>query len=254
MVFRDSDGEFTTAVVYDVFWRPESARPAVDLLASLTRPDARLLDVGAGTGRFAIPLARMGHSVHCVEPSAGMRTALVAKASHDAQLRELITVDPRDASSFNADGEFDLAWCLEVLGYFRTDKELLGVFRNVRGHLSARGVFLFDGAGADEAVPDQADFELASEKQLGDDTFRMWTRTVRPDQAHCELNIRYERLSRSGAVLAQHEVQYWLRTRSRKHLEELLGEAGLRVREAFGDVDRRPFAEGARGLLLIGHA
>ena len=42
----------------------------------LARPARRYLDVGAGTGRYAVPLARAGHEVVAVEPSAGMRAML----------------------------------------------------------------------------------------------------------------------------------------------------------------------------------
>lgn len=52
---------------------------ASDPLVALLRPDLpgrTLLDVGAGTGRYAIPLARIAASVTAVEPSAGMRRHL----------------------------------------------------------------------------------------------------------------------------------------------------------------------------------
>ena len=50
--------------------------PAVDALAALVRPDDRVIDVGAGGGRHAIPLARRCREVVAVEPSPAMRTVL----------------------------------------------------------------------------------------------------------------------------------------------------------------------------------
>ncbi len=50
--------------------------PVLDVLQSIARPDAAWLDIGAGAGRYALPLALRVREVIAVEPSAGMRRAL----------------------------------------------------------------------------------------------------------------------------------------------------------------------------------
>jgi SAM-dependent methyltransferase len=65
---------------------------------------ARVLDIGAGTGRVAIPLARLGCSVVAVEPAAGMLAQLRAKAS-DGRVRMVVAEGARlpfPAGSFDA--------------------------------------------------------------------------------------------------------------------------------------------------------
>jgi SAM-dependent methyltransferase len=57
--------------------RADDAR-VLEVLRSLTQPPDVVVDVGAGAGRFAIPLARRVHEVVAVEPSAAMRTTLAA--------------------------------------------------------------------------------------------------------------------------------------------------------------------------------
>jgi SAM-dependent methyltransferase len=49
---------------------------ALDALLRLARPDERWLDIGAGAGRYALPLALRVAEVIAVEPSASMRNAL----------------------------------------------------------------------------------------------------------------------------------------------------------------------------------
>jgi SAM-dependent methyltransferase len=67
----------------DRYWEQRSDRyalslqerpdPLLELLEPWLSPARTLIDVGAGVGRHAVPLAgRLGH-VHAVEPSAGMR-------------------------------------------------------------------------------------------------------------------------------------------------------------------------------------
>lgn len=50
--------------------------PALDVLQALARPESTWLDIGAGAGRYALPLALRVRQVIAVEPSAGMRRAL----------------------------------------------------------------------------------------------------------------------------------------------------------------------------------
>ena len=53
-----------------------TGEPALEVLQALARPDARWIDIGAGAGRYALPLALRVREVIAVEPSAGMRRAL----------------------------------------------------------------------------------------------------------------------------------------------------------------------------------
>lgn len=56
---------------------------ALDALLSIAEPDERWLDIGAGAGRYALPLAIKVGEVIAVEPSASMRNALrTGRAEH----------------------------------------------------------------------------------------------------------------------------------------------------------------------------
>jgi SAM-dependent methyltransferase len=53
-----------------------TGEPTLEVLQALARPEETWLDIGAGAGRYALPLALRVHKVIAVEPSAGMRRAL----------------------------------------------------------------------------------------------------------------------------------------------------------------------------------
>ncbi len=53
-----------------------TGEPALDVLIASADPDETWLDIGAGAGRYALPLALRVREVIAVEPSAGMRRAL----------------------------------------------------------------------------------------------------------------------------------------------------------------------------------
>ena len=50
--------------------------PALEVLRGLVRPGETWLDIGAGGGRYALPLALLAKRVIAVEPSAGMQSVL----------------------------------------------------------------------------------------------------------------------------------------------------------------------------------
>jgi SAM-dependent methyltransferase len=53
-----------------------SDEPALDILRSLVRPGETWLDIGAGGGRYALPIALLAREVLAVEPSDGMLAVL----------------------------------------------------------------------------------------------------------------------------------------------------------------------------------
>src|SRR5215470_18708851 len=80
----DADGYFgePVAATYDEesaeMFAPAAVDPAVDLLAGLAG-DGRALELGIGTGRIALPLARRGVPVHGIDLSRAMVARLRAK-------------------------------------------------------------------------------------------------------------------------------------------------------------------------------
>ncbi|MFN8621532.1 MAG: hypothetical protein U0869_12390 [Chloroflexota bacterium] len=55
--------------------------PVLDHLLALARPEDRWVDIGAGGGRYALPLAMKVRELVAVEPSPGMREVLATSAA-----------------------------------------------------------------------------------------------------------------------------------------------------------------------------
>src|SRR5215210_6008217 len=68
---------------YDHLTDPAVVDPMVDFLADLAR-DGAALELGIGTGRIALPLARRGVAVHGIDLSEAMVARLRAKPGGDA--------------------------------------------------------------------------------------------------------------------------------------------------------------------------
>jgi SAM-dependent methyltransferase len=82
-----------------VVW--EALDPLVAAHASALGRPLDVLDVGGGTGGFAVPLARLGHRVTVVDPSPDALAALQRRAA-DAGVAERVLAEQGDAGALAA--------------------------------------------------------------------------------------------------------------------------------------------------------
>lgn len=84
---------------------PHRSDEILDRLRELSSPETTWLDVGAGGGRYALPLALVNKAVIAVEPSAGMRGVLAEQAQQhgitNLEIRDYRW--PEGADQVNAD-------------------------------------------------------------------------------------------------------------------------------------------------------
>jgi len=73
--------------------RPDYPDEAVDVLVRELGSPARVVDVGAGTGKLTRPLLARGLEVIAIEPAAAMRAVLTATEVHDASADALPLAD-----------------------------------------------------------------------------------------------------------------------------------------------------------------
>jgi SAM-dependent methyltransferase len=92
----------------------DDSAPLVQRVLGLLPADGRVLDVGAGTGRFALPIARRAARVIALEPSGAMLDAL-RESADDAGLRNVETVQGGWLESEAALPAADVVLCAHVL-------------------------------------------------------------------------------------------------------------------------------------------
>jgi SAM-dependent methyltransferase len=100
-----------TAVVWQVL------RRELDRASGAGRPALNVLDVGGGTGGFAVPLARAGHSVTVVDSSPDALAALTRRAA-EAGVADRVRAVQGDADTMIElvePGGADLVLCHSVL-------------------------------------------------------------------------------------------------------------------------------------------
>ena len=141
----DADGHFDARIAarYDEssaeMFEPAKVDPVVDLLVELAGP-GRALELGIGTGRIALPLARRGVPVHGIELSGAMVAQLRAKPGGES-----IDVTIGDFATTSVEGTFRLAYLVfNTIMNLTTQAAQVACFRNVSAHLEPGGCFVVE--------------------------------------------------------------------------------------------------------------
>ena len=118
---------------------PAVVDPIVALLAELAG-DGTALELGIGTGRIALPLARRGIRVHGIELSEAMVARLRAKPG-----AEQIGVTIGDFATTTVEATFSVAYLVaNTIMNLTTQDEQVACFQNVAAHLEPGGCFVIE--------------------------------------------------------------------------------------------------------------
>jgi SAM-dependent methyltransferase len=236
------DGYDKVAHLYDQF----GSQDTIDFHVANAAPFGEVLDIGAGTGRVAVPIARTGTKVVCVEPSRPMIEELRVKLDKEPALESKITVIHGDAASFKLGRTLPAAFMSGSFDHLLTDEERLRALSNIAEHLEPGGKFVLDvWLGLMEDSPQT----WAGEFTLKDTTYRRKVgRKVLPDGA-VELKLTFE-VFRDGSMVDLIEQRSVAGITDRDTLHRLLARAGFRIEHEFGDYARTPYKSGDSVLIL----
>ncbi|HEX8771396.1 MAG TPA: class I SAM-dependent methyltransferase [Acidimicrobiales bacterium] len=232
----DYDAE--RAAIYDAIHttRFEEAATEADRLAELHAAvverdgrDGRILELGIGTGRVALPLAERGLEVQGVDSSPDMVAALRAKPSG-----ETIVVHHGDFADVGSlvDGEFAVVYIV-----FNTLFELMSQDDQIRcvdgasEHLSANGVLVIE-ALAPEATRLEQDTSVVSL-----DESSVVLRASVHDPVTQQVSTQIVDIRSEGVTMRHWAIRY----ATVPEIDLMARLAGLRLAERWGGWDREPF-------------
>ena len=217
-----------------------------------TAAGGSVLEVGCGTGRILLPIARAGSTITGIDGSKLMlercRAKLVAEPAAVQSRVKLVQHDMRD---FSLGEKFALIIApFRVVQHLTTIDEQLRFLATIGRHLVPGGRFSFDVFNPHFAKLVEADgieHEDTPEQRLPDG--RTFTRAYRIarvrwiDQVSEAELIYYV----DGARYVQAFEMRWYLAAELRHL---LARAGFRVREIYGNFARGPLVDGCPELVV----
>lgn len=239
---------------------PIPVRDVPFFLELASRLGGPVLELGCGTGRVGIELARAGHKVVGLDLSPEMLKVYGAKLEREDQaVRERVTLLEGDMASFDLSRQFAL-----VIVPFRGFQHLLDVqsqracLMQVRTHLAQSGRFVFDAFNPSLPYISNAvqkgrtwAYDVVVSDGTGGTLMRAMYANPNPGEQRHELALRYEQLDASGMLVGTWVETLPLRWLYRYEAEYLLELCGLRIEEAYGSYDKTPLNGNSKELIFV---
>jgi SAM-dependent methyltransferase len=207
----------------------DDAEKAAAFLASAA-DGGRALELGIGTGRVAIPLARRGITVRGIDASEAMVAKLHAKAGGAA-----IDVTLGSFADFSLDTRFPLVFVVfNTFFGLLTQDEQVSCFKAVSRHLTPNGVFVMQAF-----VPDVTRFDVHNQRVSAD--------AVTPEEISLEVSEHdpfAQRTSTAHVIVRDGNIRMYpvrIRYAYPSELDLMARLAGLRLRERWAGWERDPY-------------
>ncbi len=219
------------------------------------RTTGPVLEIGCGTGRVLLPVARSGAEITGLDGSVEMLERCRAQLSMEgAEVRSRVELQLGDAASFTLKEQYQLITApFRIIQMLTTVEEQLGCVRSVARHLAPGGRFVFDVFNPNFAmmVADRsAEREDTPEMTLPDGrTFRRTYRVARARMAEQVNDLEMFYYVNGQRYVHAFGMRWFLRA----ELEHLLARAGLRVASVYGDFDRSPYGDGSPEIIVEAH-
>ena len=226
------------ADVYDQFVGTSGDSERIDVLAKLS-VGGRALELGIGTGKYALPLAARGIEVHGIEASEAMVAQLRAKSGGAT-----LPVAIGDFADIDVDGSFSLVFVISNTFFMLTTQEdQVRCFENVASHLSESGVFLIHAFVPDISLFDGGQRLGAGLPDLDTVEFDISIH----DAMNQAVDFRHVYLTEEGMRMYPGRLRYaWP-----SELDLMARLAGLRLRERWSNWDRSTFTSQSRSHVSV---
>jgi SAM-dependent methyltransferase len=217
-----------------------------------------VLELGCGTGRILLPIARAGTPITGLDASRAMLERCRANVSLEpAAVRKRVTLHEGDAGTFDCRRRFPLIIApFRVMQHLVTIDDQLRFLDTVMRHLAPGGHFVFDVFNPSFSVMlshDGQEREDTPETPIADG--RILRRTARVTNVRWlaqvnEIEIAYHVAPERGAAPVRYVQAFEMRWYLRAELIHLLARAGFTVESLYGNFDRAPLVDRSPEIIV----
>ncbi|MBK8900120.1 MAG: methyltransferase domain-containing protein [Anaerolineaceae bacterium] len=231
--------------------------PFVLQLASET--GGPVLELGCGSGRLLLPLARAGHSVTGLDLSTVMLDRARARVAQEAAaVQQRITLHQADMTRFLLPGAPTFG--LVVVPYntllHLDTPQALAALRQARGCLGENGRLFIDLANPVDIASTPEDALLSLENVLtdpetGELIVHLASNQLETADQTLHITWIYDVSAPNGGPVHRTIVHGTYHYRYPHQMELLLQEAGFKLLNLWGDYDQSPYDESSSRLLIL---
>lgn len=214
-----------------------------------------VLELGCGTGRVALHLARAGIEITGLDASPAMLAIARAKLAR-AGLGEHVRLLEADLGNFALDQQFALATlAINTFMHFLTVAEQVRVLTTARRHLEPGGLLIIDLPRPDHSLLLDTGEPLALNQTLTDPAsgrtiFKLIAATLEPATQTRHLVLAYDETDAEGVLrrtAALFAVHYFFRY----EMELLLDKAGFVVEALYGSYGLDPYESDSERMIFV---
>ena len=244
--------------IYARFYDPDLGELDADLSfyeQFAARCGSPILELGCGTGRVLLPLAREGYRITGIDASAEMLERARAKIAAE-ELGERVTLAQQEMAELDLGERFNMAFAaLNSFAHLHTTEEQLQALARMRRHLNPDGLLILDMFNPDmgrllDARGQVALARVIPEPDTGHRLMRFYSEEVDLGQQLIHTTYIVDEIDVEGNI-KRTLFPFTLRYVFRYEMELLLRHAGLEVEEIYGSYELDEFSGDSEKLIAV---
>jgi SAM-dependent methyltransferase len=247
----------TTAWLYDVDNRDNLSADIPFYIDYARKTGGEVLELGCGTGRVTMALARHGIKVTGLDLSQEMLAVFKAKIEAEPGLREMITIVHGDMANFNFEKRFSLIITpFRVFQALTEEANIASSLRCIRECLADGGLFIVNVFNPrpvmDErwCYQEEIQWERSDENTGNHVVKKTWGDRIDPVKQIIYPHFAYEVTfpdGREERFTEDLQLKYYYEPQ----LQAVVEAAGLKIVERFGWYDYKSIGEAHRELIFV---
>jgi SAM-dependent methyltransferase len=245
------------ARLYDMFYDDVTEDVAM-YQGFAKRAGRRVLEVGVGTGRVAIPLAQTGCAVTGIDTSEEM-LAIAREKARRADIRDPVKFVRADMRDFDLSAHFDLVIVpINTFMHNTTLDDQLATLAAIRRHFTQQGLLIVDLFNPDPNSPDDQRLVLHRVRPGAPDrsgahsqpVLQFTVRSIDWGSQLSSVTFIVDEPDERGAI-HRTVFPFEMRFLFRNEVELLMRQAGFAIEAVYGSYDLDPFDAGAEKMIVV---
>jgi len=216
------------------------------------RSGKKALELGVGTGRVAIPLAKAGITVVGIDNSVHMlRVAREKLAKETETVRRRVILKRGDMRNFDLKQSFPFIYIpASTFDHDTTVEEQKQTLNCVYKHLEKNGIFAFDLEQATPDKPETSWWVDRKETDRGRMVVRSGFARRNMTKGTCILDLFFD-VYRNGKLLERYHEYGEVAIISKDEVTKLLEENGFKVERIYGDFNKSKYRKDSPRIVLV---